>query len=151
MHAGCLHGKGGVPLKSEGQWYRPCCSQERAEVGVLPTSGQRRGTVGGERGAGTVGRGSQEQLIKSGEVLTGALGLHARYVCTGKRSERSPYIAERAQSMHYLTRDEMLQRSYEDRRGVCVPYQERDLRYNAAEGYLRQKEGDQVSKGGCTA
>ena len=47
-HAGCLHGKGGVPLKSEGEWYRPCYSQERARVGVPPTSGQRRGTVGEE-------------------------------------------------------------------------------------------------------
>ena len=124
-----------------------CCSRERAEVGVLPTSGQRRCTAGEERGAGTVGRGSQEGGSEIGEVLTGALGLHARYVYTGKKSERSLYIAERAQTMHYLTRDEMLQRSCKDRRGVCAPSQERDLRYDVAQGYLRQKGGDQVSKG----
>ena len=80
--------------------------------------------------------------------FAGVLGLHMRYVYTGKRSERSPYIAERAQSMHNLTRNEMLQRSYKDRRGVCVPYQERDLRYDVAHGYLRQEGGDQASKGG---
>ena len=74
-HVGCLHGKGGVPLKSEGQWYRPCCSQERARVGVLLTSGQRRGTIGEERsrGARTVGQGSLEGGSKIGGVLTGAL------------------------------------------------------------------------------
>ena len=50
--------------------------------------------------------------------------------------------------MHNLARNEMLQRSYKDRRGVCVPYQERDLRYDVAHGYLRQEGGDQASKGG---
>ena len=50
--------------------------------------------------------------------------------------------------MHNLTRNEMLQRSYKDRRGVCVPYQERDIRYDVAHGYLRQEGGDQASKGG---
>ena len=147
-HAGCLHGKGGVPQKSEGRWYGPCCSQERAGVGVLPTSGQRRSTIGKERGAGTVGQGGQEGGSEIGDVPAGVLGLHMRYVYTGKRSERSPYIAERAKSMHNLTRNEMLQRAYKDRRGVCVPYQERDLRYDAAHGYLRQEGGDQASKGG---
>ena len=94
---------------------------ERGRVGVPPTSGQRRGTVGKERGAGTVGRGSQEGESEIGDILTGALGLHTRYAYTGKRSERSLYIAERAQSMHNLTRDEMLQSSYEDRREyVCL-------------------------------
>ena len=146
-HAGCLHGKGGVPPKSEGQWYGPCCSQERAGVGVLPTSSQRRGTRGKERGVGTVGQGGQEGGSEIGDVFAGVLGLHVRYVYTGKRSERSLYIAERAQSMHNLTRNEMLQRSYKDRRGVCVPYQERDLRYDVAHGCLRQEGGDQASKG----
>ena len=35
-HAGCLHGKGGVPPKSEGRWYGPCCSQGRAGGGCAP-------------------------------------------------------------------------------------------------------------------
>ena len=59
-----------------------------------------------------MGRGSGEGGSGIGEVLTGALGLHARYVYTGKWSARSPYIAKSAHSMHSLTRDEMLQRSY---------------------------------------
>ena len=84
---------------------------ERDRVGVPPTSGQKRGTVGKGRGAGTVGRGSQEGGSEIGDVPAGALGLHTRYVYTGRRSERPPYIAERAQSMGSLTRDEMLQRS----------------------------------------
>ena len=112
-----------------------------------PVAMQRRGTIGEERGAGTVGQGSQEGGGEIGGVLTGAVGLHTRYVYTGKGSERSPYIAERARSMHNLTRDKVLQKSYTDRRGVCVPYQERDLRYDVAHGYLRQEGGDQVSKG----
>ena len=29
-----------------------------------------------------------------------------------------------------------------------MPYQERDMRYDAAHGYLRQEGGDQASKGG---
>ena len=128
-HAGCLHGKGGVPPKSEGEWYGPCCSRERAGVGVLPTSGQRRGTTGKE---GEVRerwvRGGQEGGGEIGDVLSGVLGLHMRYVYTGKRSERSPYIAEREQSMRSRTRNEMLQGSYKDRRGICVPYQGRDPR-----------------------
>ena len=95
-----------------------------------------------------MGQGGQEGEGEIGGVLAGVRGLHMRYVYTGKRSERSPYIAERAQSMHNLTRNEMLQRSYKDRRGVCVPYQERDLRYDVAHGYLRQEGGDQASKGG---
>ena len=48
-------------------------------------------------------------------MLTDDLGLHARYVYTGNRSER--YIAERAQGMHSLMKEEMLQRSYKDQRG----------------------------------
>ena len=76
-----------------------------------------------------------------GEVLTGTPGLQVRYVYTGRRPERSPYIAERAQSMHSLTRGEML------RSGVCVPYQERCPRGTI----LRRgtySRGDQVGKGG---
>ena len=61
---------------------------------------------------------------------------------TGKRSAQSPYIAERAQSMHSLTRGEMLQMYYKDRNGVHVPYQERDMRYDAGtRGYLRKEGG----------
>ena len=29
---------------------------------------------------------------------------------------------------------------YKDRRGICLPYQEKDLRYDTTQGYL-QKEG----------
>ena len=50
--------------------------------------------------------------------------------------------------MHDLTRDKVLQRSHKNRRGVCVPYQERDLQYVVTHGYLRQKGGEQVSEGG---
>ena len=70
-HAGCLHGMGGVPPKSEGEWYGPCYSQERARVGVPPTSGQRRGTIGEGRGAGTVGQGSQEGGSEIGQQSVG--------------------------------------------------------------------------------
>ena len=48
--------------------------------------------------------------------------------------------------MHGLTRDEMLQGSYEDRGRVCVSYQEGDLRSNVAHGYLRQEGGDWSSE-----
>ena len=43
-------------------------------------------------------------------MLIGTPGQQVRYVYTGRRSERSPYIAERAQSMHglRLTRGQML-------------------------------------------
>ena len=75
------------------------------------------------------------------QVLLGCI----RDMCTlEKRAERSPYIAERAQGMHNLTRDEMLQRSHKDRRGVCVPYQEKDLRYDVTQGYLRKEGAGQV-------
>ena len=78
----------------------------------------------------------------------GTAGQQVRYAYTGRRSERSPYIAERAQSMHGLTEGEMLQRSYKDRRGVCVPYQEKDLRYDVTQGYLRKEGAGQVRKEG---
>ena len=78
----------------------------------------------------------------------GTPGQQVRYVYTGRRSERSPYIAERAQSMHGLTEGEMLQRSYKDRRGVCVPYQEKDLRCDVTQGYLRKEGAGQVRKEG---
>ena len=42
----------------------------------------------------------------------------------------------------------MLQRSYKDRRGVCVPYQEKDLRYDVTQGYLRKEGAGQVRKEG---
>ena len=134
---------------SEGQWYRPCCSRERTEAGVLPTSSQKRGTAGEEGGAGPVGQGSREGGSELGEVLTGALEVQVRYAYTGKRSERSLYIAERAQSIHSLTRSGVLQMYYKDQNGACVPYQERNLRYDFAKGYLRQEGGSQVGKGGA--
>ena len=70
------------------------------------------------------------------------------YVHTGRRSERSLYIVERAQSMHGLTRGEMLQMYCRDQRGVCVPYQEKDLRYGITQGYLWKEGAGQVMKGG---
>ena len=113
-----------------------------------PTSGQSSGTAGGEGRAGLRGQGSQERGSEPGKGLMGTPGQQVRYVYTGRRSERSPYIAERAQSMHGLTEGEMLQRSYKDRRGVCVPYQEKDLRYDITQGYLRKEGAGQVMKEG---
>jgi hypothetical protein len=80
-----------------------------------------------------------------GVVMVGAPGVPERYVYTGKKSARSPYIAERAQSMHGCTRGEMLQMYYKDRNGlgVCVLYQERDMQYDVAQGYLQKEGGSQ--------
>ena len=149
-HAACLQGRGWVPPRSEGQWYGPCCSEEQNGVGVLPASasGQSGGTAGEEGSEGLRSQGSQERGSEPGEGLMGTPGQQVRYVYTGRRSERSPYIAERAQSMHGLTEGEMLQRSYKDRRGVCVPYQEKDLRYDVTQGYLRKEGAGQVRKEG---
>ena len=55
--------------------------------------------------------------------------------------------------MHGLTRGEMLQMYYKDRsvvQYVHVPYQEKDLRYDTAQGYLQRGGGDQVVSW-CTA
>ena len=46
---------------------------------------------------------------------------------TWQRSARSLYIAERALSMHGLTRGEMFQMYCKDRNGVRVFYQEREI------------------------
>ena len=51
--------------------------------------------------------------------------------------------------MHGLTRGEMLQMYYKDRRGVCVRYQEKDLRCDITQGYLRKEGAGQVMKGVC--
>ena len=147
-HAACLQERGRVPPRSEGQWYGPCCSEEQDRVGELPASGQSRGTAGGEGSEGLRSQGSQERGSEPGEVRIGTPGQQVRYVYTGRRSERSPYIAERAQSMHGLTRGEMLQMYYKDRRGVCVPYQEKDLQYDITQGYLRKQGAGRVIKEG---
>jgi len=94
-HAACLQERGRVPPRSEGQWYGPCCSEEQTGVGVLPASGQSRGTAGGEGSEGLRSQGSQERGSEPGEVRIGTPGQQVRYVYTGRRSERSPYIAER--------------------------------------------------------
>jgi hypothetical protein len=83
-----------------------------------------------------------------GVVKVGAPGVPERYVYTGKKSVRSLHIAERAQSMHGCTRGEMLQMYYKDRNGVCVLYQERDMQYDAAQGYLQKEGGSQMAKMG---
>ena len=147
-HAACLQERGRVPPRSEGQWYGPCCSEEQTGVRVLPASGQSRGTASGEGSEGLRSQGSQERGSEPGEVRIGTPGQQVRYVYTGRRSERSPYIAERAQSMHGLTRGEMLQMYYKDRRGVCVPYQEKDLQYDITQGYLRKQGAGRVIKEG---
>ena len=110
--------------------------------GVVPQA--RREVTRRGRWAGGVKRGSE-----LGVVLTGTSGLQGRNVYTGQRSARSPYIAERAQSMHGLTRGEMLQVYYKDRDGLRAPYQERDLRYDIAQGYLQKEGGGLVVKRGA--
>jgi hypothetical protein len=40
----------------------------------------------------------------------------------------------------------MLQMHYKDRRGVCVPYQEKDLRYDITQGYLQKEGAGQVRR-----
>ena len=50
--------------------------------------------------------------------------------------------------MHSLTRGEMLQVYYKDRRGICVLYQGADLRYGITRGYLRKEGAGQVMKEG---
>ena len=57
--------------------YMPQLSHCQAKIIVTVCEG---------RGVATEGRGSQEEASSIGKVLTGALGLHARYVYTGKRS-----------------------------------------------------------------
>ena len=42
----------------------------------------------------------------------------------------------------------MLRMYYKDRRGVCVPYQEKDLRHNITQGYLQKEGAGQVRKEG---
>ena len=42
----------------------------------------------------------------------------------------------------------MLRMYYKDRRGVCVPYQEKDPRYDITQGYLRKEGAGQVMKEG---
>ena len=96
----------GATIQPKHGLHRRRSRRESRKVESCPqvTSGQRRSTIGKERGAGTVGQGGQEGGSEIGDVPAGVLGLHMRYVYTGKRSERSPYIAERAKSMHNLTR-----------------------------------------------
>ena len=61
------------------------------------------------------------------QVQEGESGTEARYRYTNKKSERSPYIAERAKLAHNLTEREILQLQYQNRAGVTVPYQKSDL------------------------
>ena len=42
----------------------------------------------------------------------------------------------------------MLRMYYKDRRRVCAPYQEKDLRYDITQGYLRKEGAGQVTKEG---
>ena len=48
-----------------------------------------------------------------------------RYEYTGKRSERSAYIAERAKLAHGLTQAEVLQLQYPGREGLMLAYNEK--------------------------
>ena len=47
-----------------------------------------------------------------------------------------------------VRRGEMLQVHCRDRRGAYVPYQEKDLRCDITQGYLRKEGASQVMKGG---
>ena len=73
----------------------------------------------------------------------GEPGAEARYRYTNKKSERSPYIAERAKLAHNLTEREILQLQYQNREGATVPYQKSDLRYDTQQGYLQITGGSQ--------
>ena len=83
MWGACMARAGHVALRKGPGWV---CSR--------PVAGGEVPSIGKERGAGTVGQGGQEGGSEIGDVPAGVLGLHMRYVYTGKRSERSPYIAE---------------------------------------------------------
>ena len=137
---GAYRAEMGCPPRSEGPWYGPCCPEGRAGSSVPLANSRRKGPTGKEGGERLAGWGSQEGGSKLRVAQAGTSGLQEIYMYTGKRSARSVYIAERAQSMHGLTRGEMLQMYYKDRNGVRAPYQERDMRYDIAQGYL-QKEG----------
>ena len=77
----------------------------------------------------------------------GESGAEVRYRYTNKKSERSPYIAERAKLAHNLTEREILQLQYQNREGATVPYQKSDLRYDTQQGYLQITGGSQLEGG----
>ena len=81
------------------------------------------------------------------QVQEGESGTEARYRYTNKKSERSPYIAERAKLAHNLTEREILQLQYQNRAGVTVPYQKSDLRYDTQQGYLQITSGGRAEGG----
>ena len=81
------------------------------------------------------------------QAQEGESGAEARYRYTNKKSERSPYIAERAKLAHNLTEREILQLQYQNRAGVTVPYQKSDLRYDTQQGYLQITSGGRAEGG----
>ena len=88
--------------KVGGARYGPCCSGQKSEADLLPAGGRRRTKLldpqarreGMGQWAGGIERGNESK----GVVRAGTFGVQERYVYTGKKSARSPYIAERAQS-----------------------------------------------------
>jgi hypothetical protein len=118
-HGACLESKG-VPAPSvSGEWRGPCCSAQSSSVSAEgPRTSRER--LGRKSADGTTPEHTQHQ------VQEGESGTEARYRYTNKKSERSPYIAERAKLAHNLTEREILQLQYQNRaRGHCSVPEER--------------------------
>ena len=141
-HGVCLEPESkGVPAPPvSGEWRGPCCSAQSSSRG---TEGPRtsRERSGRKSADGTTPEHTQHQ------AQGGESGAEARYRYTNKKSERSPYIAERAKLAHNLTEREILQLQYQNREGATVPYQKSDLRYDTQQGYLQITGGSQLEGG----
>ena len=105
-HAACIKKCGGVVPVSNGRWHGPCCAeQRRAPTSAEPAEQRRR----------------VEPELKEADKEAGAQApdqVVLRYEYTGKRSERSAYIAERAKLAHGLTQAGVLQLQYPGREGL---------------------------------
>ena len=88
-HGVCLESKGVPAPPLSGEWRGPCCSAQSSSRG---TEGPRtsRERPGRKSADGTTPEHTQHQ------AQGGESGAEVRYRYTNKKSERSPYIAERA-------------------------------------------------------
>ena len=128
-HTACIQKRGGVVQVPKGRWHGPCCAEQRRARQHWQC--QRSG-----------GGGRVEPEPKEADKEAGAQAPDQgvlRYEYTGKRSERSAYIAERAKLAHGLTQAEVLQLQYPGREGLMLRYKEEDLRYDMDHGYLRKR------------
>ena len=139
-HGVCLESKGVPAPPVSGEWRGPCCSAQSSSRGTEGprTSRERSGCKSAD---GTTPEHTQHQ------AQGGESGTEVRYRYTNKKSERSPYIAERAKLAHNLTEREILQLQYQNREGATVPYQKSDLRYDTQQGYLQITGGSQLEGG----